>query len=196
MAFCLLIGAGTITSFISYAEDEDCIIMYRMYNPNSGQHLITTNANEAADLEKLFSETKKDAPCISITTEGEAKVRSKDKYTACVVDVFNCDDQFKLSAAGGIKVRGNSTADQGDEKPYRLKFEEKHNMLGLHDGNEYKSWVLLRSYWNFAPDYTAFNLAKAIFDGKEDIATYHVKGSQINKQFAAECGLPYHSGGG
>ncbi|MBR1750375.1 MAG: CotH kinase family protein, partial [Ruminococcus sp.] len=32
--------------------------------------------------------------------------------------------------------------------------------------SEYKSWVLLRSYWNLGTDYTAQKLAAAIFDGK------------------------------
>ncbi len=50
MTFCLLIGAGTITSFISYAEDEDCTIMYRMYNPNSGEHFYTGSVEERLTL--------------------------------------------------------------------------------------------------------------------------------------------------
>ena len=124
-----------------------------------------SNKAEITEILNKFA-SKKNAPCISITTEGEADILSKDNYTAAVIDVFNCDSQYELSAEGGVKVRGNSTADQGDEKQYRIKFAEKHNMLGLHKGNEYKSWVLLRSYWNLGPDYTAFNLAKAIFDGK------------------------------
>ena len=120
---------------------------------------------ERAELyEKLSKEY--DHPVINITTEGGKKIKKKDEYSAAVIDLFNCDEQYKLSAAGGVKVRGNSTADQGREKPYRIKFEEKHNMLGLHDGEEYKSWVLLKSNWNLVPDYMAFNLAKKIFGGE------------------------------
>ena len=115
-------------------------------------------------LESIAKE--KEHPCINITTEDGSKIKSKDDYTAAVIDVFNCDDAYKLTAAGGVKVRGNSTADQGDEKPYRIKFEEKQGMLGLHGGNAYKSWVLLRSYWNLAPDYAGLSLAKTIFEGK------------------------------
>ena len=92
---------------------------------------------------------EKDLPCINITTEDEKKILSKDQYVPSVIDAFNCDESYVLSANGGVKVRGNSTAEQGDEKPYRIKFEQKHNMLGLHGGKEYKSWVLLRSYWNW-----------------------------------------------
>ena len=108
----------------------------------------------------------KDFPCVYIYTQEGQKILSREEYVPCVINVFNCKEGDTLSAAGGVRVRGNSTADQGSEKPYRIKFEKKQNMLGLHDGRKYKSWVLLRSYWNLATDYTAFNLAKTIFGGK------------------------------
>ncbi len=124
----------------------------------------TNKADIDVMLEKISKE--KERPCINITTQSGEKIKTKDHYVASVIDVFNCDDSFRLTAEGGVKVRGNSTADQGDEKPYRIKFQDKHNMLGLHSGEEYRSWVLLRSFWNLAPDYTAFNLAKEIFNGE------------------------------
>ena len=104
--------------------------------------------------------------CINITTQGGQPILSEDAYTASVIDVFNCPEEWQLSQTGGVKVRGNSTAQQGDEKPYRIKFEKKQAMLGLHMGTKYKSWVLLRSFWNLVPDYMAFNLACTIFEGK------------------------------
>ena len=114
---------------------------------------------------KLISD-KKDFPVINITTLDNESMRSKDKYVESMVDVFNCGEEYVLTAEAGVKVRGNSTADQGGEKPYRIKFKEKQGMLGLHGGSEYKSWVLLRTMWNLAPDYMGLNLARAIFDGK------------------------------
>ena len=104
-------------------------------------------------------------PIVSIITLDNKEILSKEEYVTSVVDVFNCEEEYSFSASGGVKVRGNSTAD-GDEKPYRIKFDSKQNMLGLHNGAEYKSWVLLRSQWNLAMDYTGFNLAKAIFQGE------------------------------
>lgn len=109
---------------------------------------------------------EKDFPVINITTLDNESIRSKDKYVESMVDVFNCGEEYFLSAEAGVKVRGNSTADQGDEKPYRIKFKEKQGMLGLHGGSEYKSWVLMRTMWNLAPDYMGFGLARAIFEGK------------------------------
>lgn len=109
---------------------------------------------------------RKNLPCVYILTENRQAVLSGDEYVPAVVDVFNCDPSMALTAPGGLKVRGNSTADQGDEKPYRIKFLQKQNLLGLHEGKKYKSWVLMRSYWNLVPDYTGFQLARTIFEGK------------------------------
>ena len=104
------------------------------------------------------------APCVYITTQGGQPVLSRDEYVPAVIDVFNGGEDHRLTAPGGVKVRGNSTATFSEEKPYRIKFDKKQNMLGLHGGEKYKSWVLLRSQWNLCMDYTAFNLARTIFD--------------------------------
>ena len=80
--------------------------------------------------------------------------------------MFNCDEAYELTAECGIRVRGNSTAEQGEEKPYRIRFEKKQNMLGLHNGLKYRNWVLLRTYWHLCPDYMGFRLAETIFEGK------------------------------
>ncbi len=118
-------------------------------------------------LQKLIEKTSgtKTMPVVHITTYNNERVLSKDYYVDSVIDVFNCGEEYRLTAQGGVKVRGNSTAD-GNEKPYRIKFEKKQNMLGLHDGMKFKNWVLLRSQWNLIPDYTGFSLAEEIFDGE------------------------------
>lgn len=109
---------------------------------------------------------KKTHPCIYITTQDRRSIQSKEEYVPAVINVFNCPEDMRLTATGGVRVRGNSTANDKSEKPYRIKFDKKQNLLGLHEGKAYKSWVLLRSFWNLVPDYMAFQLAKAIFGGK------------------------------
>ena len=118
----------------------------------------------------------KEQPCVHIMTQEGQPVVSKEEYVPSLIQVLNCDEAYALTADGGVKIRGNSTADQGDEKPYRIKFTKKQNMLGLHHGEKYKSWVLLRTYWNLAPDYMAFHLADAIFGGKY----YHSDSTYVN----------------
>lgn len=108
---------------------------------------------------------KHDIPVISVITLDNEEVLSRDEYVTSMVDIFNCDEEFEFTAAAGVKVRGNSTAD-GAEKPYRIKFEKKQNMLGLHDGKEYKSWVLLKSQWNLVMDHMGFTLADVILEDR------------------------------
>lgn len=68
---------------------------------------------------------------------------NKPDYTNCKISVSGCADKYVLSeVAGGVKVRGNYTANY-DKKPLRIKFEKKQSMLGLNGGLKAKSWVLL-----------------------------------------------------
>ena len=106
----------------------------------------------------------KTLPVVYVTTEGMQPVTSKEFYVNSNIEVFNCSEDLRLKATGGIRVRGNSTSDLDGNPPYRIKFDEKHNMLGLHDGKKYKSWVLLRTWTTLIPDYMAFALAGLIFE--------------------------------
>ena len=118
------------------------------------------NRSRIESTENTVSEGKT-LPCINIVTLNETGIPDKN-YVSAYVDVFNCDSSEQLSAAAQVKIRGNSTAEGSDTKPYRIKFEKKQSMLGLHDGKKYRSWVLLRTYWDFAPDYLAFRMGSVI----------------------------------
>ncbi len=118
------------------------------------------NKSSIRDKEATIASEKKYA-CINIVTLNNTGITSKE-YINAWVDVFNCDTDQQVSAAAQVKIRGNSTASESDIKPYRIKFEKKQSMLGLHDGKKYRSWVLLRTYWNFCPDYLAFRLGSVI----------------------------------
>ena len=157
--FCTIPFTSRAEEAYLHAEKKQAIdfgTVKQLYDRNRDQILAEQEAIAAG----------KDFPCVYIYTQEEQEILSREEYVPSVIDVFNCAKENTLSAAGGVRVRGNSTADQGAEKPYRIKFEKKQNMLGLHGGRKYKSWVLLRSYWHLATDYTAFNLAKTIVGGK------------------------------
>ncbi|MBQ8781568.1 MAG: CotH kinase family protein [Oscillospiraceae bacterium] len=121
----------------------------------------------SAKMEELFAEisSEKTKPVVHIFTRDGKDIKSKEEYNETVIDVFNCGEEYRLTAEGGVKVRGNSSA-KDDLKPYRIKFDKKQNMLGLHEGKAYKSWVLLKSNWNLIADYMAFSLAEEIFQGE------------------------------
>ena len=119
--------------------------------------------------EEIAAET--DLPIINITTkENKEKILSREIYNSCVVDVFNCGDDFVMDeVSAGVRVRGNSSAYYGDENqikrnpvPYRIKFDKKQNMLGLNDGAKCKSWVLLKSDWDLIRNDIALRFGRTI----------------------------------
>lgn len=107
-------------------------------------------------------------PVISVKTEGEQPIISREEYLNCEVTVGNVDSEFEMrDVKAGIRVRGNSSAYYGDvekilanEVPYRIKFEKKQNLLGLNDGNKFKSWVLLRADKGLVRDDMAFRFGR------------------------------------
>lgn len=120
---------------------------------------------------QISSETN--FPIIHITTENNAEVVSLDDYVNCFVEVFNCDDIYKLDASSaGIRVRGNASANYGkvdwirkNTVSYRIKFTEKQSMLGLNDFARCKSWILLKPYESAVENHLAFRVARAVNNG-------------------------------
>ncbi|MBQ9767822.1 MAG: CotH kinase family protein [Lachnospiraceae bacterium] len=83
-----------------------------------------------------------EVPLILIETENNAGATGDEIYTNCTVTVTNCEVEYELAEmSAGIRWRGNSTQ-MYEKKPYRIKFTEKQQLLGLSEG-AHKSWVLL-----------------------------------------------------
>lgn len=80
---------------------------------------------------------------ISITTEGGVSVSSKDMYISCTIDLESSKTDWNYSGTGKIKGRGNSSWLWYPKKPFRLKLDEKDNLLGLKSARD---WVLLADY--------------------------------------------------
>jgi len=67
-------------------------------------------------------------------------------YEACDITLETPDGKTPLDGVKGkVKVRGNWTTNY-PKKPLRINFDESTNLLGLHGGEKYKSWVLLAEY--------------------------------------------------
>ena len=106
------------------------------------------------------------------TTSGQDPSRTeKVAYTEMTTTVDNCDPKWAISNfKGGIRIRGNSTKQASVNKlAWRLKFDEKVNMLGLHGGKKnqgYKSWVLLADNFDYSyfRNMTAFNFGNSLFN--------------------------------
>ena len=130
-----------------------------------------------------------DIPVVSVTTSEE--ILSREIYVSCVVDVFNVDDSLVINeASAGIKVRGNSSAYYGDanqirrnKAPYRIKFDTKTNMLGLNDGAECKSWVLLKADWDLVKNDIAFRFGRAIMGEENYCSDSQLVHLYVNQEF-------------
>ena len=78
-----------------------------------------------------------------LTTADGQDITSREEYKACHV-ALNAQGSFSnLSLNAQVRCRGNSSFLWYDKKPFRLKLDEKHKMLGLAKA---KSWVLLANY--------------------------------------------------
>ena len=82
---------------------------------------------------------------MTITTDGGAAIDSKDKadYRSCTIKVESDTAAWSYEGRGRIRGRGNSTWEWYPKKPYRLKLDEKAEILGLAAD---KDWVLLANY--------------------------------------------------
>lgn len=106
-----------------------------------------------------YRETHTTLPTICVTTEdGDAigivdgvpegtEYNSEHNYETVYIDVESDVEGEKMSSVlGEMKIRGNWSTTYSDKKPYRIKFDKKQSLLGLNDGLEAKSWVLLAEY--------------------------------------------------
>ena len=157
--------------------------------PATYESLSADKAEKESFKKKIRSESK--IPVISVTTAPDDMIASREKYTSCVVDVFNCDEKLEINeASAGIKVRGNSSAYYGDVSqilantvPYRIKFDKKTNMLGLNNGAECKSWVLLKSDWDLIRNDIAFRFGRTIMGDSNFCSDGQLVHLYVNEEF-------------
>ena len=157
--------------------------------PATYESLSADKAEKESFKKKIRSESK--IPVISVTTAPDDVIASREKYTSCVVDVFNCDEKLEINeASAGIKVRGNSSAYYGDvsqilanKVPYRIKFDKKTNMLGLNNGAECRSWVLLKSDWDLIRNDIAFRFGRTIMGDSNFCSDGQLVHLYVNEEF-------------
>lgn len=107
---------------------------------------------------------------------------NKWDYTDCTVSVKDGSELKIDSVAAGVKVRGNWTTEY-PKKPLRIKFDKKQSILGLNEGQKFKSWLLLAAFkdWSMLRDATAFEIAKIL--GNEYSSDYKFVNVYINNQY-------------
>ena len=157
--------------------------------PATYESLSADKAEKESFKKKIRSESK--IPVISVPTAPDDMIASREMYTSCVVDVFNSDEKLEINeASAGIKVRGNSSAYYGDvsqilanKVPYRIKFDKKTNMLGLNNGAECKSWVLLKSDWDLIRNDIAFRFGRTIMGDSNFCSDGQLVHLYVNEEF-------------
>ncbi len=91
---------------------------------------------------------KKELPRIDIKTQNNQEIESKDVYLQATISVSGCEEQYVLTdCVAEVRVRGNSTA-TAPKKPFRIKFQTKQTMLGLNNGEAFRSWCLMADYFD------------------------------------------------
>lgn len=155
--------SGADPDDVVWVASNDCVTVEkgRVTGVKEGYAYVSAG-NDSACLVYVFPT---EMPVLRIETNGQAIV-SKKEYVPCKVSLSTENEQYELeNVSAGIRLRGNSTASY-PKKPYRIKFEEKQNLLGMNEGAECKSWVLLADYLDDTKlrNSSAFTLASVMLE--------------------------------
>ena len=136
-----------------------------------GGNLLETRTAKLSIIENIGLPNIK----VVTSTGNDPDYKDKTNYTSMTASVDNCLEKYVLnSIPGGIRARGNSTNyDVVSKHPWRLKFNSKVNLLGLNEGQKFKSWVLLASYFDQSlfRDAAAFSIGNSLFNYSNNYAS-------------------------
>ncbi|MBE6553262.1 MAG: hypothetical protein E7666_02855 [Ruminococcaceae bacterium] len=134
------VADGEASEIVWNSSDESCVTVSNgTVQAHAQGYAIVSGGGETSCIVRVISKTM---PTITIDTQG-AKINSRETYTPCLIDLeSDVDAQCFEKVGAGIRYRGNSTYNLS-KKPYRIKFTSKRNLLGMNEGAECKSWVLL-----------------------------------------------------
>lgn len=139
---------------------------------NNGSLVITEDFSLSRPFTSLVSPDGKGhdyaLPVISINTENNLPINSTIQYLNASVSVSNVYSEFAMeNASARVRGRGNGTwnTKNSSKKPYKLKFDNKVNLLGIGGGNS-REWVLFSNPLDFSElrNRIAFTLGQKVFD--------------------------------
>lgn len=96
-------------------------------------------------------------PVLYLNTQNGISITSREEYVRTEVKLSNAEGYNFGATSARVRGRGNSTWLHFDKKPYRLKFDEKVDLLGMGAN---KDWVLLANAFDetMMRNYIAFSL--------------------------------------
>ena len=107
-------------------------------------------------------------PVVEIKTSTGRQITSKEKYIRSSISVSNVYMEYSLhKESAQVKGRGNgSWKYSGDNKPLRIKFDQKQNLLGAGGGSS-RDWELLSNPFDYTQlrNAVAFTLGREVFKG-------------------------------
>lgn len=166
----------------------------KLPNANEADELYASYGIDRTYREGYYRQISQECefPIVHISTENKQEVLSRDEYVNCFVEIFNCEDIYRLDAAAAeIRVRGNASAYYGDKDklrngvaPYRIRFKEKQSVLGLNDFARCRSWVLLKTFESGVRDHLAYNIARTVNDGKYYVTDAKFVQVYLNEKYA------------
>lgn len=120
------------------------ILIFSLLTINLVGYSTKTFAAETPD----SSEYKEyEMPIVAINTDSDSKIDSKEVYTNAKISLINSDGKYEMSdIATSVKLRGNSSM-YAEKKSYKMKFEEKQNLLNIGDGKA-KTWCLISNCYD------------------------------------------------
>lgn len=115
---------------------------------------------------KAYSET---LPVLYINTNGNAPITSKENYVdaTCYLDALDLDGVEPMGSAEQpvalqIRGRGNYTWSGFDKKPYRLKFEDKQTVLGMHKSRHFALLAHADDHAGFMRNTIGFEVSRRV----------------------------------
>ena len=136
---CLLLSLSVISLSLVMAETD-------VYSPIRSLGLpvldIITNDGEEPTCNFVFAPEGEFG--ISITNNN--KVPGRVVLTENGQIIYDSGEYVKDSIGMTIRIRGNTSAYYSSKKPYKIKLEKKHDMLGRNDScYDDKNWILIDS---------------------------------------------------
>ena len=148
---------------VNWSSTGDCVIVEHgvVYAQREGYSIVSGGGESACVVRVL----PKKLPVLKLDVGGEP-ITSKEAYVDCRVSMSASNEDYCFeNAAAGIRLRGNSTLSK-PKKPFRIKFDSKRNLLGMNEGAECKSWVLLAEWYDASMlhNSTSLSLASVILE--------------------------------
>ena len=174
-----LLPLGTTVEYVNNGLKEKGIkeVTANIYDENH-KLLVSKKAN-------LIIEDNVGFPNIYVNTNN-VKIEDKENYVDMTLSTNNCANKYVLNdVQGGIRLRGNGTLTY-DKKAYRLKFNNKVNLLGLNNNLKAKSWVLIADYadQSMMRNETAFYMGNSLLNySKNYCSSYQHVNVYLNDKY-------------